>query len=228
MEGEQNFQQTQPVNNVSFPTINEEPKKSGGAKTLLIAGILILVGILGFVIFKSATKKADTITIDEPVDDSLTTPVQNKTSEPVQTTSPTPVSSSTPKAVSKSSVNIEIQNGTGITGEAAYLQNLLKDIGYTKISVGNASNQDATITTVTFSKSLSSDVVDELTKKLQSIYQEVSVKTSNASTVDALIVTGTRKGSSSQTAKPTATKSPTPVASPTATKSPSPTPTKTP
>lgn len=216
MEQDQNFQQN-PSGGVSFPTVGEPQKKNSGAKTLLIAGILILIGILGFVIFKSASKKSETISIDTTNEDTLTTPVTQQTPEPVE--SPTP--SATPKAVAKSSVSIEIQNGTGVTGEAAYLQNQLKDLGYTKISVGNASSQDATVTTVTFSKSLSSDVVDELTKKLQSLYQEVSVKTSSTQLGDAVIVTGPRKGTTtSATTKPSAS----PSSTPKATASPTPTP----
>jgi len=36
-----------------------------GAKTLLIVGILVLVGILGFVIYKSASK-GSSVTLTEP------------------------------------------------------------------------------------------------------------------------------------------------------------------
>lgn len=207
---DQNFQgqQSTPSNNVSFPTIGEPPKKSNAPKTLLIAGILILVGILGFVIFKSASEKSDTISIESSDEDStLITPSSNATPSPMVTPTSSPSSSIAPKASSKSSITIDVQNGTGITGEAAYLQNLLKDMGYSKISVSNASTQDGTTTIATFSKSISSDISDEITKKLQSVYSEVSVKTSSTQLSDVVIVTGSRKGSSpkvSPTAKPTA------------------------
>lgn len=219
---DQNFQNNQtqtPSNGVSFPTVGEAPKKSNGAKTLLIAGILILVGILGFVIFKSAGKKSDTISIETTNEDTLINPPVTQTTAP--TSSPTPLASVKP--ANKSTVTIEVQNGTGITGEAAYLQNLLKDMGYTKVTVGNASTQDAVITTVTFSKTLSTDVVDEITKKLQSVYQEVSVKTSTTQLSDVIIVTGVRKGA---TTKPSAIG--TPKASSTPTSSPKVSPTATP
>lgn len=217
MEEGQNTQQNS-QSGVSFPTVGQGPKKNNGAKTLLIAGILILVGILGFVIFKSATKKSEVISIDSSTEDNLTTPTENETLP-----SPSPVPSASPvattKAVAKSGVSIEVQNGTGITGEAAYLQNQLKDLGYTKVNVGNASSQDATVTTVTFSKTLSSEIVDEITKKLQSLYQEVSVKTSSTQLGDVLIVTGPRKGTSVKST-PTASPKSTPTASPKATSTP--------
>lgn len=213
----------QPQNNlgVSFPTVtNEPPKKSGMVKTLLIAGILILVGILGFVIFKSASSKSDTISIESNNEDTLTTPKVDSTNSP--SPSPTTGSTSTPKASSRSSLTIDVQNGTGITGEAAYLQNLLKDLGYTKVSVGNATSQDAVITTITYSKSVTSDISDEITKKLQSVYQEVSTKTSTSQLTDVTIVTGVRKGS---TAKPSATPTSKSTSSPKATPKASATPT---
>jgi hypothetical protein len=193
---------------VSFPTVNNQPKKSGGAKTLLIIGILILVGILGFVIYKSATNKTDTALSEPTPFDNLTAPVDNPT------TIITPTPTATIKPADRSAVSIEIQNGTGITGEAAYLQTQLKALGYTKVTVGNAGSQTQTATVVTFSDSLSSDIVTELTQTLNSLYQTVTTKTSTTKSATVLIVTGLRKGA---TAKPSTTS--TPSASPSATPS---------
>lgn len=202
---------TENQSNVSFPNANQQ-NKSSGAKTILIAGTLLLIAILGFVVYKSATKNAAAPT-ESPVDN-LTTPSG-------ETTVSTPVSTSTPKAVDRSGVSISIQNGTGISGEAAYLQTQLKDLGYTDVKVSNASSQNSTTTIVTFSNSLSQDVVSEITQELNSIYQKVTASTSTSSTTDVVIITGLRKGA---TPKPSAT--PTPSAKPTA--SPTPTPTSTP
>jgi len=144
-------------NGVSFPTVGEQ-NKGGGAKTLLIIGILALIGILGYVIYKSATSDGATPSLTEP------TPYQN-TAAPIQ--EPTPVPSVSPSAspsanVDKTKVKIQVQNGTGITGEAAYLQTLLKGLGYTNVTVGNSTTQDNTDTEVSFSSSVSSDVVNEI------------------------------------------------------------------
>jgi hypothetical protein len=183
----QSAQETQTSSsNVSFPTVGEQ-KKGGPAKTFLTLGILLLVGILGYLIFRSTSSQTPEAT-----------PQASETFAPVEETEP----ASTPAPADKSKVKIEIQNGTGITGEAAYLQTQLKNLGYSTISVGNASSQNNTITTVTFSKSLSSTIVDEITKKLKEIYKEVETKTSSTSSIDVLIVTGLRKGA---TAKPAAT-----------------------
>lgn len=173
-------------NGVSFPTVGA-PKQSGGPKTLLIIGILILVGILGFVIYKSASKKSSAIAEPTPFDN-LTQPDQNAS------TVSTPTPAATP-SVDKSTVTIQIQNGTGISGEAAYLQTQLKDLGYTNITVGNASETGLTSTKVTFSSTLDSGVVSEITQKLNSLYQNVTTDTSSSQTSGVVIITGLRKGS---------------------------------
>ena len=197
-----------PSSGVSFPTVGE-PRRSSGAKTFLIVGILVLVGVLGFVIYKSAGGGKEGTT--EP------TPFENPTSpEPVETVSPT----TTAKPADKAKVTIEVQNGTGIAGEAAYLQTQLKNLGYTNVTAGNASLQNETVTTVTFAKSLASDIVDEITQKLKTLYQNVTVKTATTATKDVVVVTGLRKGA---TAKPSATPTATPASTSTATPTASPT-----
>jgi hypothetical protein len=194
---------------VSFPTVGE-PKKSGGAKTLLIVGVLILVGILGFVIYKSASNKSQE-NLGQP------TPFENlNTSSPNETS--TPVVSATPATVDKTKVKIQVQNGTGITGEASYLQTLLKGLGYTNVAVGNSAQQNLTATQVSFASTLSSDVVAEITAKLNSVYQSVTTTTPASTAFDVVITTGLRIGA---TAKPSAT----PTASPKPTPSTTPTPT---
>jgi len=220
MEEKQAGQETQSVqetpetnessSRVSFPTVGQ-PKKSGGPKTLLVLGILILVGVLGYVIFKNASNKA------------TPEPTALGTIAPLETA--TPIVTSSPKPADKSKVKIQVQNGTGITGEAAYLQTQLKNLGYTNVSVGNASSQSETVTTATFVKSLSADAVDEITKRLKEVYKEVEVKTTSTATNDVVIVTGLRKG---VTAKPSATATPKASVTPTATGTTSPSPTPTP
>jgi hypothetical protein len=200
---------------VSFPSVGS-PQKSGGAKTLLIVGILILVAILGFVIYKSATTPNEIVSGEPTPFDNIAAPDEGETVS-------TPTPAGTPTASDRSSVEIQIQNGTGITGEAAYLQNQLGALGYKDIKVGNASTQNATVTEVTFAKSLNANIVTEITEKLKSIYQEVKTTTSTSATFDVVIVTGLKKGA---TPKPSSTPSATstPTVKPTATPTPSSTP----
>lgn len=220
MEGVQNtdnqqrsespFQQS--PSGVSFPTVGQ-PQKSGGGKTILIIGILILVGILGFVIYKSATKPTDTISTEPTPYDNLTAPAPDQ-----GVTVATPAPLATPKASDRSAVKVQVQNGTGITGEAAYLQTQLKDLGYTDVKVGNATAQNLTSTQVTFASTLDAGIVAELTQKLNSLYANVTTTNSASTTFDVVVVTGLRKGSTPKpSASPSASPSATPKATPTAT-----------
>lgn len=184
---------------VSFPTVGGE-KKGSGAKTLLIIGILVLVGILGYVIYKSATGKGENLGTTVP------TPYQNLAT-PIETAAPIATPTSSPSAsVDKTKVKIQVQNGTGITGEAAYLQTQLSGLGYTNVTVGNSSDQSETATTVSFANTVPASVVAEITTKLNSVYQSVTKDTLKSTTYDVVILTGLRKGAS-----PKASASPTPT-----------------
>jgi len=210
---ESSFREQESSSGVSFPTVGGE-KKSGGAKTLLIVGILVLVAILGFVIYKSATKKSEDSLLEATPFEDLTTPSSEQTIESV-TPAPSPAAT-----VDKAKVKIQVQNGTGITGEAAYLQTQLGGLGYKDIKTGN-STSTVTATTVTFSNTLDSSVVTEITQKLNSIYQTVTSSTSSSSIFDAVIVIGLRKGA---TPKPSTAPTTVPSASPTASATPTATP----
>lgn len=210
-QSQENFQQApEPQEErVSFPTVGGE-KKNNGAKTLLIIGILVLVGILGYVIYKSASDKNSSEDLTQPESyTNMIAPEETPVSSEMPTSTP---SSKTDKA----EIKVQVQNGTGITGEAAYLQNILKGLGYTNIAVGNSASQDKTETEVSFASSVPSDVVTEITNKLNATYQTVTKVSSTTTTYDVIIITGLKKGA---TVKPSAT----PVASPTATPKASPT-----
>lgn len=188
---------------VGFPLSPKSKEKSSKAGLI----ILVIVALLGIGIF-FLTKRAGEKEI-------------SPTETPAVTSSPTPTE--TPEPVDKSEVGIEVQNGTGIAGEAAYLQGKLRDAGYTDVTVGNAATQDHTATEVTFKTDLDQAVVDEITAILKDSYQNVTTKTSSTQTRDVVIITGLRKG---QTARPSATA--TPTATPTATSSASPSPSPSP
>jgi len=198
--------QASPSQGASFAPI---PMRSQNSKSPVkaIVGVLVLIIfiIAGFFIFKGT---------GTPKESPSPSPIIRGITDEDQTQTPAP----TPEVVDKTKVTIEIQNGTGITGDAGYLKDVLKNLGYEKFELGNASTQDYVTTSVTYLKDLSKTVQDEITEKLKGVYKEVDVKTSSTSKVDVLIVTGLKKGST-----PKAASTPTPQATPAV--SPSPTPT---
>ncbi len=201
-----------PTPSVGFP-VSQPQKPAGKAnKWVIIFLILLILGAGGVFFFATRSNK-------EP--EATPTPETAGTSD-----FPTAEPTESPKPVDRTKVDIEIQNGTGITGEGAYLQGVLANLGYKNIKTSNASSQNNTTTVVTFAKTLDAGAVDEIASKLEEVYKTVDIKTSSTQTSDVLIVTGLRKGatakpSASPTPKPTTTASP----SPTGTGTPTPTPT---
>jgi len=172
-------------------SVSQPKQKSNGSKWLIIFIILLILGGAGIYFFTKSSSEP----IATPTPAFNVTPIENKATS-------TPVATKSPEPVKKDEVSIEIQNGTGITGEAKLLSDKLKALGYSDITAGNASTTDNTETTVTFAKTLSQTVQDELKKELESFYKTVNVKTSSTQKSDVVVVTGLR---GSQTTKPVST-----------------------
>ncbi len=209
---EEQYQNQEPQVSVLDNQVPPQPikKNKSGLKWLLIVILLLLItGVAGFFLTQSQTEE-DLPTPTPMVEDTL----------PTETPEPT----SSAKPVSKADIKVEVQNGTGVAGEAGFLQTTLKAMGFENITVGNAATQDATTTTVTYSSSVAKEVQDELTAKLKTLYTSVETKTSSTLTKsDILIVTGTRKGSTSASATPKGSTTSKPSTTPTAKPSTTPT-----
>lgn len=195
------------------PGVPSQPKEKKGANKwiFIFLGLLILGGA-GIFFFARQGGNA------EP------TPTPSFGVIPVDDYTPEPVATATPEPVAKEDVSIEVLNGTGIAGEAGFLQGKLKELDYTDIEVGNASSTDNSDTTVTFKKDLSTTIQDEIKEELEEIYKNVVVKTSTTQDSDIVIITGLR---GTQTAKPESTATPEETTSPSPTSSASPTATPT-
>lgn len=187
---------------VSFPSLSSQDNGSKKGKIILILSVLAILGVLGFFILKGVISSPSGSPTPSPLIEGISTP------EGIVTP--------TPETIDKSQIKIEVQNGTGIPGEAAFLQGQLKSLGYTNITVGNASSQDNTTTIVTFATNAPQAVVSEITAKLEELYKKVETKTSSTLKTNVLIVTGLRKGA---TPRPSGTPSPTPTSTPTPTPS---------
>lgn len=193
------------VNFSSIPV--RSTKQKSNTKTFLGIFVLVIFVVGGFLIFKDGSKSQPSEATPTPL---------------VEIATPTPAPATTEAPVNKAKIVVEIQNGTGISGEAAYLRDQLKKLSYSNFKVGNAASQENITTVVTFNKNLTQSVQDELTTKLKELYKEVSVKSSATQVSDVVVITGLQKGatakpSASPVASPSATPAATPTATPTAT-----------
>lgn len=108
---------------------------------LVVIILLTLVTAGGFYVASNSTKEV---------------PVE--TQVPTETPTPTP----TPTPPSKESLQIEVQNGSGIPGHAAEIQTLLNEAGYPNVDTGNASNYDSTSTVIQLRSSLPDSVFTDI------------------------------------------------------------------
>ncbi len=182
---------------VSFPGAMPPIKKRSNKWVYIVIVFVIIIGVIAFLVFKGSQSGSGEATPE---------PTELPTSQETIAPTPTP----TPSSVTKDQIKIQILNGTGIVGEAAYLVNQLKPLGYTSATTGNSDTSSATATKVTFATKVPSDVVSEITNLLKTIYQSVETNTSSSLTSsDIQIITGLKKG-----ATPLSTSTPIPTATP--------------
>lgn len=209
------------------PSLNSSPLSSGqlqrqyskgGKKTVgLILLLISLVLVGGAVFYFLSLKKNGNSQKQGTISETPVSFVVEEKTESLPSPTVSPV-------VDKKVISIQVLNGTGIVGEAAYLQDKLADLGYASIKVGNATRQDYESTVVTFSSDLDSSVVEEITKELEKIYNKVETKKSSSISGDVEIITGLRSGQTPKVSS-TSTPKPTTTSTPKATTSPSPSPT---
>lgn len=177
----------------------DRPSRLFPVKTIvsIVAGIVLVAG--GVFLFWNLKKAGQEIPLASPlpkvsgVETNLETPAPT----PQVTASPAPTAQ--PVKADKTKLAVKVLNGTGVTGEAAYLKNILVALGYKDITAGNAETQNATTTSVAFSSTVDQATKDELLAKLTSVYESVDETGTVPASVDVLVVTGAREGVSPTT-----------------------------
>jgi len=166
--------------------VGADKSNSGGGKKKIIIIVLIIVLLLvlvggGYFILQAPD-------IAEPE----TTPTGVSLSAPTPTAIPSPVEE---EEVDFSSYSVNVLNGTGIGGEAGFLQEELETLGFEDIDVGNASNTDHETTLVVFGSDVSEAAQTQLVEALSGIYEEVESEVDEDLTdYDIEITTGLREG----------------------------------
>lgn len=136
---------------------------------LIIIGIIILLALVAYAVIATGGKGEEenisttpTQTIPTPQPTEIPTPtVQDTSPTPTPristTPTPTPKASTTPGAASsvdkasgldRANLKIAVQNGSGVAGAATKGSDVLKKLGYTVVSSGNADDFDYETTTI--------------------------------------------------------------------------------
>lgn len=189
-----------PVNQFNY-SAQESPKKP--KKFIYI--VILLVIVIGFFLTKSlffgSSKEIQapipTPTLSEfqfPTDTPAPSISPIDESEEKTTPTPTvkkvnPVDSAT--GLDRSTLAIEVQNGSGVTGAASKGSDVLKSFGYKVSSVGNADNENYENITIQV-KSTKSNFLALLKKDLGFSYTvgSASADLDSSSTADAVVIIG--------------------------------------
>ncbi|MCL5675674.1 MAG: LytR C-terminal domain-containing protein [Patescibacteria group bacterium] len=180
------------------PNFNQEItpgayNQENGSNKLLFVIIALIILVAGGVLFfkiKSGSSQNE-------VANSLTPTVTEAmiaTATPSPTTPVTSVTG-TPALTSKQQLKIEILNGTGKAGEAAYLKGQLSNAGFGTFTLGNADSfATDSAGQVTFYANFPQNLRIDTVGLLENIYASVSSQvTTDPGKFDAVIVTGKRK-----------------------------------
>lgn len=206
-------QASQPQANVGFP--QPPKKKSSFPKWILgVIGVLLIAIVGGFFLYQNYTGSAEPS--PTPSVGGLST---FATPSPTQTPD---VATPTPQPVDKSEISIQVLNGTGIAGEASFLSGELQELGYENIVAENADDQNETRTTVTYSERIGEAESEEITERLNEVYERVRTRRGDTGEYDIVIITGPRSGASAsddnaeeeEEAEATATPTASPTSSP--------------
>jgi len=185
------------------------PSKKRLSKRLLIFGglfllVLVLLGsAIYFITQDNKTEVASETTESIETTSEISLPAEEEVTQtpaPSEEVSPTPEKSTTPSktpskaptgAAAKSSVSIVVQNGSGVSGAAASVADVLKTAGYTISSTGNADTTDYTDVTIKVKNSEKASLSD-IEKALAKEYTvgDTSADLPESTSYDVLVIVG--------------------------------------
>lgn len=160
-----------------YATQTPEFEEKTNSKPILLAIIFIAIGvaILLFVLIQRANPKS----------------VQNPMSSSSQSSStPTEEPSPTIQSVAIDEIKVEVQNGSGVAGQAGKIKTLLEGKGFKDIKTKNASENIAK-TTIYYSEKANEEVKSKIEEVLKKEFNSIDTKSSTESSeFDVIVITG--------------------------------------
>lgn len=191
------------------PFSSESSSSSGGGgtsrrgkKLLFLIILLIILGLIAFGAVKFLGGNVLNKPAPTPTPTMIPTPTDTPTPTPTLSGTPTP----SPKAgaketptptgtvdkttgIDRSTVTVSVENGSGVAGAAAKAADVLKGLGYTIGTVGNASTSDYATTEIHV-KAGKAALLSLLKKDLSANYTVGTAASDYTGSADALIIVG--------------------------------------
>ena len=136
----------------------ENPNDSSGFNWKKVILTILIVVPVGFLIFGGILYFSNNLDINKVLN-------KKEAEKTLEIPEPTPVP--TVVEVDKTAYVIEVQNGSGIAGEAASVKETLDNEGFMTGDTGNADNSDYTLTIIRVNNKVSQEFIDELTAVLE-------------------------------------------------------------
>lgn len=183
------------------------PSSGRGKKILFLLIILIVLGAVAFGAVKllgntqqkvetpAPTPTIEVIPTEGPTatpEAKLTgtiTPTPTKKAGTTPTVTPKPTSTSSTGTTDKSKLSVTVQNGSGVTGAAKKMGDLLTSLGYTITTIGNADTSDYAQTEIHV-KAAQKDLLPSLKKDLGANYTIGTAVADYTGTGDILVIVG--------------------------------------
>lgn len=125
--------------------------------------------------------------------------LSNPLSEPTPTVTPTPEATPTPEPeLMLSEYSVQVLNGSGVTGAAADVAELLETEGFENVDVGNASDQDYEDTEVQLAEGVSSEVFSIISSALSNYNVVEGAELDEDAEFDIVVTVGQTKESADE------------------------------
>ncbi|MBI2032519.1 MAG: LytR C-terminal domain-containing protein [Candidatus Levybacteria bacterium] len=149
---------------------------------LLVFAVLVIIFLISLVRFFSSPKQNEEV---------IPTPTPSESSSAEITKEPTPTSASADSDLGRGNLSLTIQNGSGESGVAQKVSDLLEKKGYTVSTTGNADNFEYQNVTIQIKKS-EEEFLSLLEDDLSEEYKigSTSADLSSSFSTDALIIIG--------------------------------------
>lgn len=172
--------------------VSDEPVEGkGGRGRYLIYGLVvvllfILSGVVGWWKWQEWQQAAKPQIQTPPAESSITAQIATPSAEASE--------SASPSASLTTDLEIQVLNGSGVSGQAGQVKSLLEGLGYQNVVTGNSTGESATATTIEYIESVSQADITAMTDVLaKSLVEVTSAVASPSGSFDVVVTTGQPK-----------------------------------